>query len=45
MNFLPKILLDRNDLKKAVNSLILDETIVPKPILKKNAPPQPAYKK
>lgn len=39
MNFLPKTLLDRNDLKRTVNSLILDESTIPNPILKQNAPP------
>jgi len=34
MNFLPKLLLDRNDLKRTVNTLILEETFAPKPTLK-----------
>jgi hypothetical protein len=38
MNFLPKTLMDRNDLKRTVNSLILEETAIPKPLLKQNAP-------
>ena len=31
MNMLPKTLLDRNDLKRTVNSLLLEENAVPKP--------------
>jgi len=38
MNFLPKTILDRNDLKRTVNSLILEETTMPKPLLKQNVP-------
>lgn len=34
MNFLPKTLMDRNDLKRTVNSLILEESTIPKIILK-----------
>jgi len=34
MNFLPKLLLDRNDLKRTVNSLMLEDTTAPRPILK-----------
>lgn len=33
MNFLPKTILDRNDLKRTVNSLMLEETAMPKPLL------------
>ena len=44
MNFLPKTLLDRNDLKRTVNSLMLEETAVPKPVLKQDAPAQPLKK-
>jgi hypothetical protein len=41
MNFLPKVLLDRNDLKRTVNSLMLEDTSVPKPVLKQDVPAQP----
>jgi len=40
MNFLPKTLLDRNDLKRTVNSLILEENYVPKPVLNQDVPEQ-----
>ena len=33
MNFLPKTLLDKTDLKRTINSLILDEDAKPKAIL------------
>ncbi len=38
MNFLPKTLLDKNDLKRTINSLMLEEDAMPKPILSKNTP-------
>lgn len=31
MNMLPKTILDRGDLKRTVNSLIMEENAVPKP--------------
>ncbi len=33
MNFLPKTILDKNDLKRTVNSLMLEENAMPKPLL------------
>jgi hypothetical protein len=38
MNFLPKVLMDRNDLKRTVNTLLIEENTAPKPLLKQNAP-------
>lgn len=40
MNFLPKILLDKEDLKRTVNSLMLEEDAIPKPSLKRDMPPE-----
>lgn len=39
LNLLPKVLLDKTDLKRTVNSLIVEEESIPKPALKANAPP------
>lgn len=36
MNFLPKTLLDKSDLKRTVNSLLLEEDQYQKPVVKKN---------
>jgi hypothetical protein len=44
MNFLPKTLLDRNDLKRTVNSLILEDNSIPKPVIKSEAPVKPEKK-
>lgn len=33
MNFLPKTLLDRNDLKRTVNTLMIEDNSMPKPVL------------
>lgn len=38
MQFLPKTLLDKNDLKRTVNSLILEESSIPRPNLREGAP-------
>ena len=45
MNFLPKTLLDRNDLKRTVNSLILEDNSMPAPIIKQGAPSLKVEKK
>lgn len=42
MNMLPKTILDRNDLKRTVNSLILEENTLPKPqVVTSTLPPAP----
>ena len=33
MNFLPKIILEKDDLKRTINSLMLEDNSIPKPIL------------
>jgi hypothetical protein len=37
MNFLPKIILEKDDLKRTINSLMLEDNSIPKPILQQNA--------
>lgn len=39
MHFLPKTILDKNDLKKSINSLMLEEETLPKATLTKDLPP------
>lgn len=39
MNFLPKLIIDSHGLKRTINSLILEEDAVPKPVLFKGALP------
>jgi len=39
MNFLPKVLLDKSDLKRTINSLIFEDDDAPRPALKQAAPP------
>jgi len=36
MNFLPKLLLDKDDLKRTINSLILEDDSIPKPFVDKS---------
>ena len=45
MQFLPKTLRDKNDLKRTVNSLILEDSSVPQVALRQDAPPQKALPK
>ena len=33
MNMLPKTILDKSDLKRAVNSLMLEESAIPQPLV------------
>lgn len=40
MSFLPKTLLDRNDLKRTVNSLILEDASLPQPVIKQGGIPE-----
>ena len=35
MHFLPKTLMDKHDLKRTINSLMLEEEAIPKPVVKK----------
>ena len=37
MNFLPKVILEKEDLKRTINSLMLEDTTIPKPMLQQNA--------
>ncbi len=39
MNFLPKTLMDKGDLKRTINSLILEDDAQPKAVLANKAPP------
>ncbi len=39
MNFLPKVLLEKDDLKRTINSLMLEDNSIPAPTLTKNMPP------
>jgi len=34
MNFLPKVLMGKNDLKRTVNTLMLEDNVEPSPVLK-----------
>jgi hypothetical protein len=38
MNFLPKTLMDKGDLKRTINSLMLEEEAIPKPTLANKIP-------
>jgi hypothetical protein len=37
MQFLPKTLLEKTDLKRTINSLMLEDSSIPKPLLKQAA--------
>ena len=45
MNFLPKLLLDKQDLKRTINSLMLEEEALPKPVVIKAQPKKPEEEK